>query len=80
MVRIEHRAGFADKGIELLRDQRVEARGGLVEHQQVRPVLQRDHQADLLLVALGVFLEPPVQVHLQPLRQRRLVGGVDSPA
>src|SRR5574340_968002 len=36
-------------------DERVEPGGRLVEHEQVGPMLERDHQADLLLVALGVL-------------------------
>ena len=40
-----------------LLDERVEARGRLVEDEQLGPVLERDDQADLLLVALRVLPE-----------------------
>src|SRR5436190_15503789 len=43
--------GLADDGIERLLDERVEARRRLIEDQQLRPVLERDHEPDLLLVA-----------------------------
>ena len=46
-------ARLADELEEGLLDERVEARRRLVEDQQVGPVLERDDQADLLLVALA---------------------------
>ena len=49
--------GFAHELEEGLLDERVEAGRRLVEDQQVRPVLERHDQADLLLVALRVLLE-----------------------
>ena len=49
--------GLADDLVERLLDERVEARRRLVEDEQVGPVLERDDQADLLLVALRVLLE-----------------------
>ena len=52
---------------EGLLDERIEARGRLVEDQQVRPVLERDDQPDLLLVALRVLLEPAARVEVEPL-------------
>ena len=42
---------------ERLLDERVEPAGGLIEDEQLGPVLERDDHADLLLVALGVLLE-----------------------
>ena len=64
------RAGLADQLVERLLDQRVEARRRLVQDQQVRPVLERDDQADLLLVALGQLLELAARVDVQPLDER----------
>ena len=67
---------LADELEEGLLDERVEARGRLVEDQQVRPVLERDDQADLLLVALRVLLEPAARVEVEPLDElaRRTPG------
>src|SRR6478672_1998071 len=67
VTRKEDRSSFrlclADDAVERLLDERVQPRRRLVEHQQVRAMLQRDHQADLLLVALRVFLELPTGVY-----------------
>ena len=65
---------------EGLLDERVQARRRLVEDEQVRPVLERDDEADLLLVALGVLLVAPRRVEVEPLDERRLVGRVDAAA
>src|SRR5205814_6861505 len=54
--------GLTDDLVERLLDQRIEARGGLVEDQQVRPMLESDDQPDLLLVALRVLPELARQV------------------
>ena len=72
--------GLADDLVERLLDQRVEARRGLVEEQQVRPVLKGDHQADLLLVALGVLLELAAGVEIEAIDEVLLVGLVDTAA
>ena len=61
---------LADERVERLLDQRVQARGGLVEDQQLRPVLERDHEPDLLLVALRVLLELARGVDVEALDQR----------
>jgi hypothetical protein len=41
-------------------------------------VLERDDDADLLLVALAVFAEPAARVQLEALDERRLVGAIDA--
>ena len=71
---------LADEGVERLLDERIQARGRLVEDQQLRPVLERDDEADLLLVALRVLLELARRVDLEALDERRLVGRVDAAA
>ena len=72
--------GLADELVERLLDERVESRRRLVQDEQVRPVLEGDDEADLLLVALRVLLEPPRWVDLEPLDEARLVGPVDAAA
>ena len=67
-------ARLADEREERLLDERVEARGRLVEDEQVRPVLERDDQPDLLLVALRVLLEPPARVEVEALDELGDVG------
>src|SRR6188508_2968835 len=64
-------AGLADEAEERLLDERVEARGRLVEDEQVRPVLECDDQPDLLLVAPRVLLVPTARVEVQRLHQLR---------
>ena len=61
---------LADERVERLLDERIEARRRLVEEQQLRPVLERDHEADLLLVALRVLLEPAGRIDVETLDQR----------
>ncbi len=73
-------ARLADEPEERLLDERVEARRRLVEDEQVRPVLERDDQADLLLVALRVLLEPPARVEVERLDQLGDVGLVHAAA
>ena len=73
-------AGLADEPEERLLDERVEARGRLVEDEQVRPVLERDDQPDLLLVAPRVLLVPPARVEVERLDQLRDVRLVDAAA
>ena len=63
-------ARLAHEREERLLDERVEARGRLVEDQQVRSVLERHDQADLLLVALRVLLEAPARIEVQPLDEQ----------
>ena len=70
--------GLADDRVELLLDERVEPGGGLVEEQQLRPVLQRDDQPDLLLVALRVLPELARRIDVEPLDQGCLVRRVDA--
>ena len=69
---------LADERVERLLDERVEARGRLVEDEQLGPVLERDDEADLLLVALRVLPEPARWVDVEALDERRLVGLVDA--
>ena len=71
---------LADELEEGLLDERVQTRGRLVEDQQVRSVLERDDQPDLLLVALRVLLEPPARIEVEPLDQLGDVPGVDAAA
>ena len=63
---------------ERLLDERVEARGRLVQDQQVGLVLEGDDEADLLLVALGVLAELAGRVQVQAFDQRALVRSVDA--
>ncbi len=71
---------LADDLVERLLDERVEARRRLVEEQQVRPVLEGDDQADLLLVALRVLLELAARVEIEAIDELLLVGRVDAAA
>ena len=73
-------AGFADELEERLLDERVEPGRRLVEDEQVRLVLERHDQPDLLLVALGVLAEAPARVEVEPLDQVVDVGAVDPAA
>ena len=71
---------FAQDREERLLDERVEAGCRLVEEEQLGLVLQRRHEPDLLLVALGVLLEAPARVEVEALDELRPVGLVDSAA
>ena len=71
---------LAQDAEERLLDERVEAGRGLVEHEQLGPVLEGDHQGDLLLVALAVLLELARRVEVEALDQAGLVGLVHSAA
>jgi hypothetical protein len=71
-------ARLADQLVERLLDERIEPGRRFVEDEQLGPVLERDDQADLLLVALGVLLELARRVEIEALDQRGLVGGVDA--
>ena len=73
-------ARLADQPEERLLDERVEARRRLVEDQQVRLVLERDDQPDLLLVALAVLAEAAARVEIERLDQPRDVRPVDAAA
>src|SRR4029078_4251378 len=68
--------GLANELVEGLLDERVEARGGLVEDQQVRAMLEGDHQPDLLLVALAQLLVLPARVNVEPLEKLALITRV----
>ena len=68
---------LADEREERLLDERVKAGRRLVEDEQVRPMLERDDQADLLLVALRVLLEPAARVEVEALDQRGDIGAID---
>ena len=61
---------LADELEERLLDERVETRRRLVEDQQLGSVLERDDEPDLLLVALGVLLEPARRVEVEAFDQR----------
>ena len=65
---------------EGLLDERVEPRRRLVEDEELRPMLERHHEPDLLLVALRVLLELPRRVEVEPRDEIGLVGGVDAAA
>ncbi len=72
--REEHGRAVGDRLVqrleERLLDERVEARRGLVEDEQLGPVLEGGDHADLLLVALAVLLEPLARVEVEALDQR----------
>ena len=72
--------GLAQDAEERVLDERVEARRRLVEDQQVRSVLERDDQPDLLLVAARVLLEPPARIEIEPLDEIGDVGAVHPAA
>src|SRR5438128_4774655 len=73
-------AGFAQKQVELLLVQRVEATGGLVEDQQVGPVHEREHDRELLLVAARVLAKTPAEVELESLGEGMHLPRVDAAA
>ena len=66
----EHRAavgdGLADQPLELVLQQRIQPGGRLVEHQQFGPVHEREHQPDLLPVALRQCPYRAVQLDAEP--------------
>ena len=64
--------GLADEPLELVLHQRIEAGGRLVEDQQLGPVHERQHQADLLPVALRQLPRRTIENDLEALDQ--LVG------
>ena len=72
--------GLSDERVERLLHERVEAGCRLVEHQQLGPVLERDDEADLLLVALRVLLEPAGRIEVEALDQGVPVGAIDAAA
>ena len=74
------RDGLAQQLEERLLDERIEARGGLVEHEQVGPVLEGDHEPDLLLVALRVLLEAAARVEIEAGDEVGLVARIDAAA
>ena len=73
-------ARLAHQLVERLLDERIEPGCRFVEDEQLGAVLEGDDQPDLLLVALGVLLEPPRRVEIEALDQRGLVGRVDAAA
>ena len=74
------RDGLAEELEERLLDERVETGGRLVEDEQVGPVLERDDQAHLLLVALRVLLEAPRRIEVEAGDQVGLVERIDAAA
>ena len=72
------RDDLANELEEGLLDQRVEPGRRLVEDQQVGPVLERDDQAHLLLVALGVLPEAAGWVEVEAGDEVGLVARVDA--
>jgi hypothetical protein len=60
--------------------ERIEAGGRLVEKEELRLVLERRDQADLLLVAFRVLAEAPARVEVETLDQLGLVGPIDTAA
>src|SRR5207248_6395458 len=70
--------GLAQQGVELLLVQRVEAAGRLVEDEKVRPVHEREHDRELLLVAARVFAKAPAEVEVEALGQLAHAPAVDA--
>ena len=60
------RGQFRRQVLELVLHQRVKPRSGLVEHQQFRPVHEREDQADFLPAALGQFADRAIDHDLEP--------------
>src|SRR5437773_3979495 len=58
-------AGLTKQLVELLLVQRVEAAGRLVEDEQLRPVHEGEHDAELLLVAARVFAKAAAEVQVE---------------
>src|SRR5205807_9765931 len=58
-------ACFVQEGVELLLDQRVEPARRLVEDQKLGPVHEGQHDAELLLVAAGVFPVAAAEVEVE---------------
>ena len=80
----EHRPALglrlADELVERLLDERVEARRGLVEHQQLRAVLQRDRPAPTFcLLPFEYSLNLRRRVDVEALDQRRRWYAVSTP-
>lgn len=59
--------GLAEKRRELVLQERVEAGGGLVQDQQLGPVLEGKHEPDLLPVPLRQGAYRPVQLNPEPV-------------
>ena len=69
-------ARLAEELEEVLLDERVEARCRLVEDEQLGPMLERDDEADLLLVALRVLAELAGRIEIEAARS----GAAGRPA
>ncbi len=80
----EHRlarvARLAHHGEELALDERVEAAGRLVEHEELGPVHEGLHEPELLLVALGEGAHRAGEVQTQALREGFDHARFDRPA
>ena len=63
-------APLADDILEGLFHERVQARGGLVEHEQVGVGGKGGDEGNLLPIALGVVADPLRRVELEPLDER----------
>src|SRR4051794_19538243 len=73
-------ARLADEPEERLLDKGVKAGRRLIQDEQVGPVLERDDQPDLLLVALGVLLEAAAGVEVERVDELPDVGLVHAAA
>ena len=73
-------AGLVQQVVELVLDERVEARGGLVEDEQLGPVHERLDEADLALVAGGEIGHLALEVAVQALGERGDVVPVHAAA
>ena len=65
------RLRLADEVVERLLDERIESGRRLVEDEQLRPVLERDDEPDLLLVALRVLAELATRIDVEALDELR---------
>ena len=71
--------GLVDEVVELVLHERVEARGGLIEDEQLGPVHERLDEAELALVAGGEVGHLALQVAVQPLGELVDVGQSTPP-
>ena len=72
--------GFADEVGELVLEERVQTGGRFVEDQQVGAVHERQHEADLLPVALGQRVDRAVQLGVEALGELVAVAAVAQAA
>ena len=70
-------AGLLAEVLELELDEGIQARGGLVEDDQVRPDYEGSDETDLLLVSARQALDALGRIELEALDQPVAVDGVD---